>query len=92
MALNIVSSLLMSVDVERLFSTAGRMVRDNRANLDASTIGMTQTVSWLRGGYIRSTERLLEEIRLPSTDGLVKLSFAETREATSGRMTCIIPL
>jgi hypothetical protein len=83
----------MSVDVERLFSTAGRMVRDNRANLDASTIGMTQTVrSWLRGGYIRSTERLLEEIRLPSTDGLVELSFAETREATSGRMTCIIPL
>lgn len=93
MALDMLSILPMSADVERLFSTAGRMVRDDRANLDASTIGMTQTVrSWLRGGYIRSTETLLEEVKLQGTDALAELSFAEAREATGGRITCTVPL
>jgi hypothetical protein len=44
MALDVLSVLPMSADVERLFSICGRMVRDDRARLDASTIGMTQTV------------------------------------------------
>jgi hypothetical protein len=93
MALDMLSILLMSTDVERLFSTAGRMVRDNRANLDANTIGMTQIVRlWLRGGYIRSTETLLEEVKLPGADALAELSFAEAREATGGRITCTVPL
>ncbi|KAL9567664.1 hypothetical protein ACKAV7_008236 [Fusarium commune] len=60
MALDVLSVLPMSADIERLFSTCGRMVRDDRARLDASTIGMTQTVrSWHCGGYIKSTEKLL---------------------------------
>ena len=83
----------MSADVERLFSTAGRMVRDDRANLDASTIGMTQTVrSWIRGGYIRSSETLLEEVKILGTEELVELSFAEAREATGGRMIFNVPI
>lgn len=49
MALDMLSILPMSAEVERHFSTAGRMIRDDRANLDVSTIGMTQRVrSWLR--------------------------------------------
>ncbi|OBS16026.1 hypothetical protein FPOA_13227 [Fusarium poae] len=69
MALDVLSVLPMSADVERLFSTCGRMVRDDRARLDASTIGMTQTVrSWHCGGYIKSTEKLLEDLKVPGTD------------------------
>ncbi|RYC77959.1 hypothetical protein BFJ63_vAg19168, partial [Fusarium oxysporum f. sp. narcissi] len=69
MALDVLSVLPMSADVERLFSTCGRMVRDDRARLDASTIGMTQTVrSWHCGGYIKSTEKLLEDVKVPGTD------------------------
>jgi hypothetical protein len=89
MAMDVLSVLPMSADVERLFSTAGRMVRDDRANLEASTIGMTQTVrSWLRGGYIKSGEKLLEEIRVVGTDGdgLAGLSFAEACKTTGGRI------
>jgi hypothetical protein len=93
MALDVLSILPMSADVERLFSTSGRMVRDDRANLEASTIGMTQTVrSWLRGGYIKSTERLLEEVQLPGADPLAELSFAEGLEVTGGRIACTVPL
>ena len=56
------------------------MVRDDRANLDASTIGMTQTVrSWIHGGYIRGSETLLEEVKIPGTEELAELSFAEAR-------------
>ncbi|OBS16496.1 hypothetical protein FPOA_27385 [Fusarium poae] len=93
MALDVLSVLPMSADVERLFSTCGRMVRDDRARLDASTIGMTQTVrSWHCGGYIKSTEKLLEDIKVPGTDVLAEMSFAEAREATGGRITCTVPL
>jgi hypothetical protein len=93
MALDVLSVLPMSADVERLFSTCGRMVRDDRARLDASTIGMTQTVrSWHCGGYIKSTEKLLEDVKVPGTDLLAEMSFAEAREATGGRITCTVPL
>ncbi|KAL9561247.1 hypothetical protein ACKAV7_014602 [Fusarium commune] len=93
MALDVLSVLPMSADVERLFSTCGRMVRDDRARLDASTIGMTQTVrSWHYGGYIKSTEKLLEDVKVPETDLLAEMSFAEAREATGGRITCTVPL
>ncbi|RKK17367.1 hypothetical protein BFJ66_g17921, partial [Fusarium oxysporum f. sp. cepae] len=92
MALDVLSVLPMSADVERLFSTCGRMVRDDRARLDASTIGMTQTVrSWHCGGYIKSTEKLLEDVKVPETDLLAEMSFAEAREATGGRITCTRP-
>ncbi|TXC12399.1 hypothetical protein FocTR4_00017248 [Fusarium oxysporum f. sp. cubense] len=74
MALDMLSVLPMSADVERLFSTCGRMVRDDRARLDASTIGMTQTVrSWHCGGYIKSTEKLLEDVKVPGTDLLAEI-------------------
>ncbi|KAG7404051.1 hypothetical protein Forpe1208_v015773 [Fusarium oxysporum f. sp. rapae] len=93
MALDVLSVLPMSADVERLFSTCGRMVRDDRARLDASTIGMTQTVrSWHCGGYIKSTDKLLEDVKVPGTDLLAEMSFAEAREATGGRITCTVPL
>ncbi|TVY75153.1 putative AC transposase [Fusarium oxysporum f. sp. cubense] len=93
MALDVLSVLPMSIDVERLFSTCGRMVRDDRARLDASTIGMTQTVrSWHCGGYIKSTEKLFEDAKVPGTDLLAEMSFAEAREATGGRITCTVPL
>ncbi|OBS17397.1 hypothetical protein FPOA_26383 [Fusarium poae] len=93
MALDVLSVLPMSADVERLFSTCGRMVRDDRARLDASTIGMTQTVrSCHCGGYIKSSEKLLEDLKVPGTDVLAEMSFAEAREATGGRITCTVPL
>jgi hypothetical protein len=54
---------------------------------------MTQTVrSWFCGGYIKSTEKLLEEVKVPGNDLLAELSFAEAREATGGRITCTVPL
>ncbi|KAL6405367.1 putative AC9 transposase [Ilyonectria robusta] len=93
MALDVLSVLPMSDDVERLFSTCGRMVRDGRAKLDASTIGMTQTVrSWLCGGYIKSTGKLLKEAKVPGTDVLAEMSFEEAREATGGRTTFTVPV
>ncbi|KAF4435092.1 putative AC9 transposase [Fusarium austroafricanum] len=93
MALDVLSVLPMSADVERLFSTCGRMVRGDRARLDASTIGMTQTVRpWHCGGYIKSTEKLLEDVKVPGTDMLAEMSPAEAREATGGRITCTVPL
>jgi hypothetical protein len=90
MALGELSVLPMSADVERLFSICGRMVRDDRARLDASTIGMTQTVrSWLCGGYIKNTEKLLEDAKVPGTDLLAEMSFAEAREATGPLLASI---
>ncbi|KAG7418779.1 hypothetical protein Forpe1208_v003635 [Fusarium oxysporum f. sp. rapae] len=60
MALDVLSVLPMSADVERLFSTCGRMVRDDRARLDASTIGMTQTIKFnAKGRRIRCIAHII---------------------------------
>jgi hypothetical protein len=54
---------------------------------------MTQTVRlWHCGGYIKSTEKLLEDIKVPETDLLAEMSFAEAREAMGGRITCTVSL
>jgi hypothetical protein len=69
------------------------MVRDHHARLDASTIGITQTVrSWHCRSYIMSTEKLLEDVKVPGTDLFAEMSFVEAREATDGRITCTVPL
>jgi hAT family C-terminal dimerisation region len=52
----------MSAECERLFSTTGLMVTKSRNRLEASTIGLCQTLrSWLRAGLIGSLDRLLME-------------------------------
>lgn len=51
-----------SAECERLFSTTGRMVTKSRNRLDASTIGLHQTLrSWLCAGLIGSLDRILME-------------------------------
>ena len=66
MALDVLSAVPMSTEVERLFSATGQMVPPNRSRLEANTIGITQTVrSWLRAGYIDSEDML---INVPDDD------------------------
>ena len=63
MALDVMSVPAMSADVERLFSAVGLMVTPLRNRLDASTIGLIQTLrSWLKAGIIDSSR--LDEILL----------------------------
>jgi len=60
MALDLLTVPPMSAECERLFSTTGRMVTKSRKRLDASTIGLCQTLrSWLRAGLIGSLDRIL---------------------------------
>ena len=62
MALDLLTVPPMSAECERLFSTTGRMVTKVRNRLDASTIGLCQTLrSWLRAGLINSLDRILME-------------------------------
>jgi hypothetical protein len=62
MALDLLTVPPMSAECERLFSTTGRMVTKIRNRLDASTIGLCQTLrSWLRAGLISSLDRILME-------------------------------
>ena len=62
MALDMLTVPPMSAECERLFSTTGRMVTKSRNRLDASTIGLCQTLrSWLRAGLISSLDRILIE-------------------------------
>ena len=62
MALDLLTVPPMSAECERLFSTTGRMVTKSRSRLDASTIGLCQTLrSWLRAGLISSLDRILME-------------------------------
>jgi hypothetical protein len=50
----------MSAEVERLFSAVGLMVTPLRNRLDASTIGLIQTLrSWLKAGIIDSLDEIL---------------------------------
>jgi hypothetical protein len=60
MALDLLTVPPMPAECERLFSTTGRMVTKSRNRLDASTIGLYQTLrSWLRAGLIGSLDRIL---------------------------------
>ena len=62
MALDLLTVPPMSAECERLFSTTGRMVTKSRNRLDASTIGLCQTLrSWLHAGLISSLDRILME-------------------------------
>jgi len=62
MALDLLTVPLMSAECERLFSITGLMVTKSRNRLDASTIGLCQTLrSWLRAGLISSLDRILME-------------------------------
>ena len=61
MALDLLSIPPMSAECERLFSVAGQMVSPLRTRLEASTIGVTQTVrSWVRSGLIEAADTLID--------------------------------
>jgi len=60
MALDVMTVPAMSAEVERLFSAVGLMVTPLRNRLDASTIGLIQTLrSWLKAGIIDSLDDIL---------------------------------
>jgi hypothetical protein len=60
MALDVMTVPAMSAEVERLFSAVGLMIAPLRNRLDASTIGLIQTLrSWLKAGIIDSLDRML---------------------------------
>lgn len=62
MALDLLTVAPMSAECERLFSVAGQMVTRLRNRLDASTIGLCQTLrSWLRAGLIGQLDQILTE-------------------------------
>jgi hypothetical protein len=62
MALDLLTVAPMSAECERLFSVAGQMVTRLRNRLDASTIGLCQTLrSWLREGLIGQLDQILIE-------------------------------
>jgi hypothetical protein len=61
MALDLLSVPPMSAECERLFSVAGQMVSPLRTRLEASTIGITQTLrSWVRNGLIDAVDTLID--------------------------------
>jgi len=61
MALDLLSIPPMSAECERLFSTTGQMVSPLRTRLEASTIGITQTLrSWVRNGLIDAVDTLID--------------------------------
>jgi len=56
MAVEILSIPAMSAECERLFSSGGLMVSPLRSQLEASTIGLAQTLrSWLKAGVIQDS-------------------------------------
>jgi hypothetical protein len=60
MALDVMTVPAMSAECERLFSAVGLMVTPLRNRLDASTIGLIQTLrSWLRAGLIDELDNIL---------------------------------
>lgn len=62
MALDLLTVAPMSAECERLFSVAGQMVSRLRNRLDASTIGLCQTLrSWLRAGLIGQLDQVLTD-------------------------------
>lgn len=61
MAFDILSVPPMSAECERLFSAAGQMVSPLRTRMEASTIGIAQTLrSWVRNGLIKTEDSLID--------------------------------
>jgi hypothetical protein len=61
MALDLLSIPPMSAECERLSSVTGQMVSPLRTRLEASTIGITQTLrSWVRNGLIEAADSLVD--------------------------------
>jgi hypothetical protein len=61
MALDLLSIPPMSAECERLSSVSGQMVSPLRTRLEASTIGITQTLrSWVRSGLIEAADSLID--------------------------------
>jgi hypothetical protein len=61
MTLDLLSIPLMSAECERLFSVAGQIVSPLRTRLEASTIGMAQTLrSWVRNGLVDAVDSLID--------------------------------
>ncbi|KAK6829327.1 restless-like transposase [Apiospora arundinis] len=60
MALDFLTIPPMSAEVERLFSSTGRMVTAQRTSLDAITVSVCQALrSWYRSGIIRDLDPVL---------------------------------
>ena len=60
MAVDVLSAMPMSADCERLFSATGLMVSPLRSRLEASTVGITQTLrSWSRAGLVNSKDPMV---------------------------------
>ena len=63
MALDVMTITTMSVEGERIYSSIGNMVADQRHRLDATIISIPQVLrSWIRAGII---EQLDDELVLP---------------------------
>src|ERR1700756_104785 len=63
MAVEILSVQPMSAECERLFSSSGLMVSPLRTRLEATTIGIAQTLrSWLKAGLIKDRVRGVMEL------------------------------
>ncbi|OAQ58665.1 hypothetical protein VFPPC_10900 [Pochonia chlamydosporia 170] len=61
MALDLLSTPPMSAECERLFSVTGQIMLPLRTRLEASTIGITQTLrSWVRNGLIEAADALVD--------------------------------
>lgn len=82
MALDFLTVQPMSAECERLFSGAGQMVRPQRGNLEANTIGMCQVLrSWLRAGAIKDLNPIFYGVAEEERDGeLDKLSDDKLNE------------
>jgi hypothetical protein len=85
MAVEILSIPAISAEYKRLFSSGGLMVTPLRSQLEASTIGLAQTLwSWLKAGVIQDS--IMDVVDLDSEnycDGsldMVKSSFNEGLE------------
>jgi hypothetical protein len=61
MALDLLSVPSMSAECERLFGVAEQMVPPLRTRLEASTIGIAQTLrSWVRNGLVDAADSLTD--------------------------------
>ena len=74
----------MSAEVERLFSSIGNMVSDQRHGLDAMIISIAQVLcSWIRAGVI---EQLDDELVLPVTYNQGPLMEVDAGEKSDAAM------
>src|SRR5258708_36625229 len=84
MAVEILSIPAMSAECERLFSSGGLIVTPLRSQLEASTIGLAQTLrSWLKAGIIQDSVMDIVDLDRESYGGsldVVKNSFNEGLE------------